>query len=281
LRVLVTGATGLVGRRLLPVLAERHEVTALARRPVDDFETLVTDLARDVRLPEGLDAVVHLAQSNRYRDWPDGAADMYAVNVDSTFQLLEQAHRSGVGHFVHASTGAVYAPSPSPLRERDPVAPDGFYARSRLAAETLVQGYADQLAAVTLRPFFIYGPEQEGMLVPSLTGRVLAGEEIAVHGDPGIAITPIHVDDAVRAVVAAVELDHSAVVNVAGGERVTLTELVGMIAEAAGREPLVRHTEGGTQDLVADITRMRELLGVTPVVSLREGLSGVVAARAP
>jgi UDP-glucose 4-epimerase len=283
-RVLVTGAGGLVGRRLLPVLAERHEVIALARRPVDGVETVVADLAGDVRIPDRLDAVVHLAQSKRFREWPAGATDMYAVNVHSTFQLLEQARRAGASHFVHASTGAVYAPSQAPLSEEDPVAPRGFYARSRWAAEVLVQGYADLLAAVSLRPFFIYGPEQEGMLVPNLAARVLAGDEVTVQGDPGIAITPIHVDDAVRAVAAAVELDRSAVLNVAGSETVTMTELVTRLAEAAGRESRIRHADGGGHDLVADTTRMHELLGVTPQVPLRDGLAGVVsrlAGRAP
>jgi nucleoside-diphosphate-sugar epimerase len=106
---------------------------------------------------------------------------------------------------------------------------------------------------------------------------VLAGEELVVAGDRGIAITPIHVDDAVRAVTAAVELTEPAVVNVAGGETVTIADLVTLLAEAAGVEPRIGHAEGDTPDLVADITRMRSLLGVTPTVGLREGLAGVVS----
>jgi UDP-glucose 4-epimerase len=268
--VLVTGATGFLGRHVLPVLAERHEVVAMARRPVEGFETIVADLTDEFELPAGLDAVVHLAQSRRYREWPEGAVDMYAVNVHATFQLLA---RTGAGRFVYASTGGVYAPSPAPLREDDSVAPSGFYPRSKLAAEVLVGGYADRLAAVILRPFFIYGAGQEGMLVPTLAGRVLAGEEVMVQGNPGIAISPIHVADAARAVAAAVELGRPAVINVAGVESITLTELVTLLGELAGRRPQIRHTEGEAADLVADIGRMRTLLGVTPVVSLREGLA--------
>ena len=268
MRVLVTGATGFLGRHLLPALAGRHEVVALARRPVDGYETVVADLAGDFPVPDGLDAVVHLAQSRRYREWPDGADDMYAVNVEATFRLLGRAER-----FVLASTGGVYAPSREPLREDGPLAPAGFYPRSKLAAELLAGPYG----AVILRPFFIYGPGQEGMLIASLAARVQAGEEVVVQGDPGIRVTPVHVDDAVRAVVAAVELGEPATVNVAGAEAVTLTDLVRLLAELDGREPRIRHAEGGGGDLVADIGRMRELLGVTPAVSLRQGLAGVLA----
>ena len=268
MRVLVTGATGFLGRHLLPELAERHEVVALARRPVDGIETVVADLAGDFPVPDGLDAVVHLAQSRRYREWPEGAADVYAVNVNATFRLLGRAER-----FVLASTGGVYAPSSDPLDEDAPLAPTGFYPRSKLAAELLAGPYG----AVILRPFFIYGPGQEGMLIASLATRVQAGDEVVVQGDPGIRITPIHVSDAVRAVVAAVELGRPATVNVAGAEAIALTELVQLLAELDGRDPRIRHAEDAGGDLVADIRRMRQLLGVTPAVSLRDGLAGVLA----
>jgi nucleoside-diphosphate-sugar epimerase len=65
---------------------------------------------------------------------------------------------------------------------------------------------------------------------------------------------------------------------------VTMTGLVLLLAELTGREPRIRNADGTAPDLVADITRMRTVLGVEPAVSLREGLEGVVsrlAGRAP
>jgi len=276
----VTGAGGFLGRHLVPLLAERHEVVAVARQPLEGVETVVGDLAGEVELPPA-DAIVHLAQSRRYREWPAGAADVFAVNVDATFRLLEHARGCGATHFVLASTGAVYAPSGAPLTEDAPLAPSGFYPRSKLAAEVLTEAYAGELVTAVLRPFAIYGAGQEGMLVANLAGRVAAGDEVVVQGDPGLRINPIHVRDAARAFAAALGLERSGAFNVAGEETVSLTALVELLGELAGRPARVRHEEGAGATLVGDIARMRDELGVVPRVALRDGLSEVLAGRAP
>jgi UDP-glucose 4-epimerase len=275
-RVLVSGAGGFLGSRLVPLLARRHDVVAVARAPLAGVETVVADLTREPDLP-ACDAVVHLAQSRRYRDWPDGAGDVYAINVGSTFRLLEHARRCGASHFLLASTGAVYSPANEPLREDDRLGPTGFYPRSKLAAEVLAQAYDGELVTVILRPFAIYGPGQEGMLVANLAARVSAGEEILVQGEPGLSINPIHVEDAARAFAAALDIARPGVFNVAGDETVSLTALVDLLAEIAGRPAIVRHAEGSSAYLVGDATRMRDVLGVRPAVTLRRGLAGVLA----
>ena len=285
MRVLVTGGAGFVGSRLVAALAQRgHDTVALARQPVHGVPTVVADLAtRPIQLPS-IDAVVHLAQSRHYREFPGGAADMLAVNVDATFMLLEHARRVGASHFVFASTGAVYAPSTEPLREESALEPSGFYPRSKLAAELLVGGYARELVTAIVRPFAIYGEGQEAMLVANLAAQVLAGDEVVIEGSPGLRINPIHVDDAVRVFAAALELDRSTVVNLAGGEVVALADLIKLMAELCGREPRFRHSEGESPVLVGDIGRMRDVLGVTPSVALHAGLSRVIkslAGRAP
>jgi len=140
-----------------------------------------------------------------------------------------------------------------------------------------VASYSEVLETTILRPFFVYGPGQQGMLVATLAARVLAGEPVEVAGKPGLRTTPTYVEDAARAFAAALAAEAGQVVNVAGGEAVTLTELIELIGAAAGVAPQVRHAAGGGDDLVADNARMRQLLGVSPSVSLREGLGRVLA----
>jgi nucleoside-diphosphate-sugar epimerase len=255
--VLVTGATGFVGRhlRLADMLAPRLDLT----RPLKG-------------LPERIDAVVHLAQSRRYREFPEGAEDVLAVNVASTVALADYARRAGARTFVLVSTGGVYGFGSRPAREDDPVAPIGFYQASKYAAEVLLAPYAEYFTTVILRPFFVYGATQRGMLVASLARRVLDGQPVT---GPGPRMNPIHVDDAVRAIEAALALEESAVINVAGDEVVTVADVARGLAAAAGVEIEIEEGEPAG-DLVADTTRMRERLGVTPQVSLAEGLRGVI-----
>jgi UDP-glucose 4-epimerase len=284
MRVLVTGATGFIGRHLVAELGRRHEVVALTRSaPPDDVAGLATWIEQDLRepltsLPPRVDAVVHLAQSPRYKDFPDGAQDVYAVNVQSTFRLLEWARGAGAQTFVLVSTGGLYAFSPDPVDESAPLSPAGFYFRSKYAAELILGAYEGLLRPVILRPFFVYGEGQQRMLIARLAEQIVHGEEIVVDGDPGLRINPVHVEDMVRVFAPALAGSVSGVVNVAGPDAVSISELVGRLGEAIGIEPIVRHAPASVDgDLVAVTDRMRTGLGITPAVGLAEGVRRVGA----
>lgn len=282
MKVLVTGAGGFIGSRLVAELGRRHEVVALARGsrpPADGVEWIGLDLAQPLerkRLPSHVDAIVHLAQSRRYRDFPAGAADVFAVNIGATFSLLEYARTAGVRSFVYTSSGGVYGFSYERFVESDPVSPLNFYLGSKYSSELLIGNYEAFFHTVVLRPFFVYGPGQRGMLVPNLVERVLADERVSIEGNPGLRINPIHVDDAVRVFEPALMLDRSGLFNLAGDEVVTMTELVELIGKVAGRTPQIEYRDSsGNGNLVGDNAAMKDVLGVVPRVSLHEGLRGV------
>jgi UDP-glucose 4-epimerase len=285
MRIVVTGAGGFLGRHLVAELGSRHELVALTRRPPEpELRGLARWVIGDLReldvsaLPDRIDAVIHLAQSSRYREFPAGAEDMFAVNVASTFALLEYAREAAASTFALASTGGVYGYSAEPVTESDQPRPTTFYFRSKLAAEALVEGYAEHFRPLTLRFFFIYGPGQKRMLIPVLAAKVAAREDIVIEGDPGLRINPIYVEDAARVFEPALASGATGTFNVAGDEQVTISELVALMGETAGERPRVRHEAARTDgDLVADCSRMREELGVRPQVSLAAGLRSVVA----
>ncbi len=226
------------------------------------------------KLPGKVDAVAHLAQSTRYRDLPEGAEDVFEVNVHSTFRLLEYARRCGAERFVLASTGGVYSHGSAPIDEAAPLAPPGPYFRSKRIAELLLDDYAEYLSGVVLRFFFIYGPGGgRQTLVPRLAERILSGEEVRVEGNPGMRINPVYAEDAAGAVERALGLEDPTVVNIAGDELVSISELVLELGRALGREPQLRNVGESPGDLVADTTRMRELLGAGATTSLTVGLA--------
>lgn len=288
-RVLITGANGLLGSRVVALLLRRghvvHGVVRPGARPLPPGALrLECDLSdgRSWDLPPSpLDAVVHLAQPRRHRDFPAAADDMVAVNVLATARLLELARRAGATRFVFASSGGVYAPSALPLAEEDPIQPDAFYLSTKRAGEELVLGYRSVLATTILRPFFIYGPGQrEDMLLPRLAQRVLAGEPITLEGQDGLEINPIHVEDAAKAVVGALAGEGHLVANLAGFETISLREVAEVLGRAVGASPILQPTGGVQRRLIGKTDRTRALMGEDAHVSLRAGIAEVARERA-
>ena len=286
MKILLTGATGFIGSHLLPSLASAHDVIAVTRGappaeapPTVEWvrQDLATTLDR-AALPESIDGVVHLAQSKKYKQFPEGAGDVFAVNVESTFRLLEYASAAGARKFVLASTGGVYGSSDQALSETDRLNPINFYFSSKCSAEALVASYSSLFDTVIFRFFFVYGPGQREMLVHSLLERVMTGAPIVVESDPGRRINPIYVDDASAVFQPALELGRSDALNVAGDETVTISDLIELMERVTGKRATVDHAvKPPPGDLVGDNTRMKELLGVRPRTSLVEGLRGTVS----
>jgi nucleoside-diphosphate-sugar epimerase len=279
--VVVTGASGLIGQSVVERLSRLHEVICVGRHPaavgaeISDIEADLTDSTFVDRLPRRADAVVHLAQSLFYADFPDGSGDVFAVNVAAVAALLNWAKRAGVGRVIHASTGGLYGRGSRPFKEDDPLDMSGslsFYFRTKRCAEILVEGYGEFFSVLSLRPFFVYGPRQRrSMLIPRLVDKVACGHPITIDGTDGIRLNPIHVDDVAMLIERALEPDISGVMNVAGTEIIAIRKLAMLIGDRVGRAPVFTSGESSGGDVVGDISRMSQLHA--PIVSLTEGIA--------
>ena len=280
-KILITGANGFIGHHLVSLLKDRHEIFALVRKGPDesiskDVRWIVQDLTKPLkysRLPKHVNAIIHLAQSKQYKQFPEGAKDIFDINVYGTFELLEYARKTGVERFLFASSGGVYGYSYEKFVETDPVNPLNFYLSSKYTAELLLGNYRKFFRTIVFRFFFVYGPGQRGMLIPILINKVRRGETITIEGDPGLRINPIYVEDAVRVFESALQLQNSDLFNVAGNEHITITDLVRLIEQALRKKAVVKHIDKDSLgDLIGDNTRMKETLKVHPTISLFEGL---------
>src|SRR6185369_2055159 len=171
-RILVTGASGFVGRALVTELAGLgYAVRAAMRQPADVFPrnvevVAVSDLTRPVEwraLLKGIETVVHLA--GIAHAGPEIAEDLYdRVNRLATAELAKAAQASGVRHLVFISSiRAQSGPSSNEvLHETDEPHPTDAYGRSKHAAEDAVR--ASGVPFTILRPVLIYGPGVKGNL---------------------------------------------------------------------------------------------------------------------
>jgi UDP-glucose 4-epimerase len=283
--VVVTGGTGLLGRAVLERLAGTEDVVALHRPgtappAIEGVCWIVQDLAAPLRedLPGRIDALLHLAQSRRHREFPDGALDTFAINAMATVRLLDWCRRAGAARFLYASSGAVYGPGPEPHREDDPLAPASFYGESKLAGERAALAFAGCFDVAVLRFFFVYGPAQDaGAFLPGVAARVRDGRPIALHGPDGMRCNPIHVAEAAAAVLAARAVAGGGTFNVGGPEVVSLRTLGERVGALLGIAPRFAEQESAGGDLVADIARMRERL-LAPRIGVAEGLERTLSA---
>ncbi len=284
MNILVTGANGFIGGQLIHAIHSRHKIFAVVRQLPDKNHFLGTnwikqDLTQPLdysRLPKHVDAIIHLAQSRFYKKFPEKSKDIFDVNINSTFQLLEYAQKVGARYFIFASSGGVYGYSYERFVETDPVSPLDFYLSSKYTSELLIANYKKFFNTVVLRLFFVYGEGQKNMLFPRLLEKIKKGETVTIEGNNGLNINPIYVGDAIRAFERALS-SSSDVYNIAGDDKINIKKLVHLMCKLMGKEVQIENTQQcNIGDVLGDNTRMKQILGIYPEVSLNEGLSKMI-----
>jgi UDP-glucose 4-epimerase len=288
-KVLVSGASGLVGRHLLQLLHTTHEMHVLVRtlpeRPVNGVTYHQWDMVEAPlpdRLPECVDAVVHLAQSPHMREYPEMARQIRAVNLDSTATLLAYAKRAQASNFVFTSTGGLYAPASTPVLETSPLhvgeGPLQYYFQTKMESERMVVQSQANFASCILRPFFVYGAGQSAsMLIPRLIHSVANGNPLSLRGVNGLRINPVHASDVAKSIAACLKMTGHHVFNIAGPDILSIRELGLLIGAALGAEPVFTVEDGEEPFLVADNSAMCKYLHA-PRVAFRDGIQFVLEA---
>ena len=225
-----------------------------------------------------MEAVFTLAQSARFREFPEQSDEIFEVNVTANLHLLRWAMRSGAKQFVHASSGGIYGGKfGAQFHETDSLAVDsplGFYLGTKLCSEIVFQNYRHFFeTAVILRPFFIYGPGQrQDMFVARMIDTVRHGKPVTLQGPEGLRVNPIYVDDAVKAFARALDLPGSHVINLAGPDVVSLRRICELIGREVGESPIFETRPGQPIDYVADLEQSLKKLGA-PEVSFEKGIA--------
>ena len=295
-RVLVTGATGFIGRHsLAPLAALGYEVHAVASRGAPrDAEApgvewhgadlldaaRVSSLVAEVR-PSHLLHFAWYAAPGKFWTSPENLRW-----VQASVGLLRAFAEGGGKRVVAAGTCAEYEwGGEEPCSEAaTPLRPSTLYGACKHAWRIVLEAYAAQegLSAAWGRVFFLYGPhEHPDRLVSSVIRSLLRGEEArCTHGRQVRDI--LHVADVAEAFVALLDGDVRGAVNVGSGRPVTLGEVVTRVGEKLGRAELIRLgavevRAGEPHVIAADTRRLNEEAGWRPRRSLGAGLDETIA----
>ena len=276
--ILVTGASGFLGRHLMAALAAQ----GIAARGLSSADG---DIANCPLPMEGVRQVFHLAGKSFVPDSWQNPQAFYQTNVLGTVNVLEHCRRHGAV-MVLISSYVYGQPQRLPIAEDHPIAAANPYAHTKILAEQTAQFYQQRLGVplVIVRPFNIYGPAQQPpFLIPSIVRQVL---DPAVETVRLMDLRPkrdyLYVDDAVALLLALLRPGVRGVFNLGSGHSSSVAEVAQLIKDAAGVQKPILSAEqqrpGEVMDVYADTARATAELGWRPRTSLADGIAAVVAA---
>ena len=296
-KVLVTGGTGLIGKPLVDMLVESNALVTVVSmddpfRVNSSVEFKKIDLRyfdKCLEIAKGMDIVFHLAGIKgsplMVKTRP---ASFFVPMTQFNVNMMEASRQADVSWYLFTSSNGVYN-SAEVLYEDDvgKTIPNEVTALSKLVSEIQAGFYKTEYGwnrISIVRPSNVYGPydnfdPKNAMVIPSLIGRVLSGENpLVVWGDGSAIRDFIHAKDVARGMMLIVERGINIPVNLGSGNGVSIKELVEIILSKLDKKPEVIWDitkPMGDKKRVLDIERVRQFAFV-PIISLNDGISEVM-----
>jgi len=291
--VLVTGGAGFIGSHLSEgLLARGYKVRVLDsliygdRRAVPSAAEFIEGDIRDIatcrRAAAGMDGVFHCAAMSRSGPSQEQIDICTGSNIVGTQNMLLAARDASVRRFIYSGSSTYYGNRPPPHRESDPPDLLNMYGLTKRVGEQycLLFDQDFDLPCLVLRYFNVYGPRQPetgayALVLGIFLRRHADNHVLEIHGDGSQRRDFIHVRDVVTANIAAFQSSlRGETFNVGSGENISVKELADMISP---RQIHTQARKGDAAITLADISRIKSMLGWTPQVSFAEGLKELKA----
>ena len=280
MKLLVTGSSGFVGRRFLEMAPTDWEIICLGRSQPDSLtgRWIRCDLSDQKSVESAVqqvsdeifDAIVHLAAFVPRTAADDTLDKARLGNIDATINLLtyfgEKSEKIIIG-----STAEVYDQSKihGPITEDNVVAGGSYYGSTKLASELITQSYAKKLnkELTILRFSVMYGGyDPIARAIPNFIRAAKAGEDLTIRGAK-VLRDYVHIEDVVRSIICAVNVNGAGVVNIGTGLGISIRETAQAIVDnTQSTSRITVLSEDGGSDIVIDISRAEKLLNYHPEV---------------
>lgn len=277
--ILVTGASGLLGRHLCETLFDAgNDVVGLYYSHKINIKSGITTVSCNITDYDSVckcvehykpDTVFHMAAHLPSTIDPD----FISVNVKGTSNLLSACCRNDICNFIYASSMSVYSSPPVriPVDECHPTKPHTDYGKTKFIGELLCNCYYSVMKTIIIRFSSVFGPGDYSRVTYRFMRNALDGNPVKIDGDGSQSSDFIHVQDAVNGAVLAARYGKSSdVYNIGSGEETSILELGNMIAGLGDKNSkkvdvkLSENTVTRPFRFAADIEKARKELGYRP-----------------
>lgn len=305
-KALVTGADGFIGSHLVELLLEKgYQVKALSYYNsfnywgwLEDIQKLneIEVLSGDVRDPnycmhitQDVDVVFNLAALIAI-PYSYTAPDSYVdTNIRGTLNMAQACLKNNVKRLIHTSTSEVYGTAQYvPIDEKHPLQPQSPYSASKIGADAMAMSFYNSfnLPVTIARPFNTYGPRQSARaVIPTIITQIANGAKTIQLGDTTPTRDFNYVSDTCRGFVMLAENDKAVgeVVNIGSNYEISISDTLKMIKEIMGSsvefitdDQRIRPEKSEVFRLWCDNTKIHNLTGFKPEVSIRQGLTKTI-----
>lgn len=290
MRIAITGAKGFIGTELVAQCeAEKIDVvkidTAEGSAP-GYFRADINSTHIDEVIPEGSDAIIHLAALSRDGDCRGRGYDTFMINVMGTLNLMEAAHNRRVKQFIFASTEWVYDNFElNEIKDENSLINvtkiTSEYALSKLVSEmNLKQRYHQGFCPVTILRFgIVYGPRKANWSAVEALFHDTGTKDLISVGSLRTGRCFIHVSDLCEGIIKSISLEGFNLINLQGDELITLRDIIECSKTIHGRNPEVTEKDPNNVS-VRNISnrRAKNLLDWKPRYDLETGLRSLLTA---
>lgn len=288
--ILVTGASGLLGSHVMPLLSQKvtnGRIIAVSRnKDYESHDAGVEVIYGDLRerelwsrLPQTITSVIHLAAMISWRAEEKYQASIVTDNVLPVANLIEFSQRwPNLQQVIYSSSISVYRWNGDWLSESSSAEPVNLYGAAKLCGENLLGCLqVKNVRTVSLRFSSLYARGQyEGTVLPIMVNRARQKQDLLIFGDGKRTQDFLHCEDAARAVLLALERQASGLYNIGTGTPISTTQLAETVSDVFtnGESKIVYQSARAGDDpgVKLDISKARRELDYEPQIPLECGL---------